>query len=125
MLRRGSLRGERRAWLVFADVLDDDVARRIDPAAVVGDVSKDANSFNDGVRGGRDVLGLLENVIERETEIVAAALKEPTGVGMAINGALGELVKGGDGARAAPLQEFLFDLVALRVLANGALALVS
>ena len=88
-------------------------------------MSKNANSLDDGVRCGWNVLGLLDNVIEREADIVAAALKEPAGVGVSIDGALSELVELGNSARAAPLQEFLLDLVALRMLANGALALVS
>jgi len=100
------------------------MARRVDPAAVFGDVSEDAHGLDDGFGGDWDALDLLKDVRERKAEIFAAALEELESVGVAVDGALGELVALGEGARAAPSQEFLFDLVALRVLADGALSSV-
>ena len=91
---------------------------------VRGDVGEEANGLKDGVGSHGHAFGAFDDLSQREAQTGAAAREEPASVGVTIDGALGELVDLGDGARARPLQKFLFDLLALGVLAERALALV-
>lgn len=114
-----------RGGSFFADVFDDDAARRIDPAAVAAEMGEDADSVNNGFGSDVNAFDLFNDVSQGEAQVRGAALVQIQGVGVAIDGALGKLVELSDGLRAAPLEEFLLDLLALRVLADGAFALVS
>jgi hypothetical protein len=105
--------------------VDDEPLRRVDPAAIIGEMSEDANGLKDGAGSDGDAFGGFDDVPERKAEIMAAAGVESEGMRVAIDSAIGKAVEAGDIADAAPVQEFLLDLAALQVMANGTLALVA
>lgn len=106
-------------------VLNHGLLREIDRGAVIVELSEDANGLHDGTGSDGNALGPFDDMPEREAEIAAAAGIEPEGVRVTIDGAVNQAVEQGDIADAAPIQEFLLDLAALRVMADRALALVA
>ena len=88
-------------------------------------MGKDANGLDDGFGSDRDAVYLLDDVSQGKAEVGGAALVQREGVGVSIDGSLGEIVGLGDAIDAVPVQEFLLDELPLWVLANGALTLVS
>jgi hypothetical protein len=107
-----------------ATAVDDEVLGRIGPAAVVSEMCGDPDGLDDGVGSDWDAVDLVDDVSQGETKVVGASLVQPESVSVAVDGAIGEIVALGDGADAMPVEKFLLDKLALRVLANGALALV-
>jgi hypothetical protein len=99
---------------------------RFDPFAIGIDMRAGDDSADDGMSGRFHPRGFLDDVGERGTNADAAASEKSGGVGMTIDGGVvGDVVFGGDGVRAAPVKVVLLDKVALRMAADGALALMA
>ena len=92
--------------------------------AVAVETTVGADGPEDAVGGWIDVGGLLDNVSESEAEIAFAGGEESPGMGVAIDGAPFNAVVTSNVPRIDPVKEFLLDGVALRVIADGAVALV-
>ena len=114
-----------RSGILLRDMLDDEVLGRVDPAAIVVEMGEDANGFKYGVGSDGDAVNLFDDVSQGEAQIVGAAFVERESMGVAINGALGEMVGLSDASDTVPMQEFLLYEIALGMLANGAFAFVS
>jgi hypothetical protein len=93
-------------------IADDNLFGRVDPVAVVGDMSEDANGADDGMGGDLDVGGLFHDVSQGEADGMSAAEEESEGVSVAVKGALVNLVVADDILTAMPLEKFLFDVTA-------------
>jgi hypothetical protein len=99
----------------------DDAPGRLDPFAVVVDLRAGLDGFEDGGTGGRDGLGVLDDVSGGEFEIQHAAIEEASGVGVAVDDARTvEIVATGDVFAAMPVKEVEFDVFAVLVSANFA-----
>jgi hypothetical protein len=105
---------------------DEDARGRVNPFSLVVDAGVGADGADDGVCGDLDLVDALEKAFEDEPEIPAAAGEEPGDVGMAVNGgAVGEVVVDGNIGGAVPMDEGFLDGLAVGVMADAALALVS
>ena len=98
---------------------------RLDPFSGVVDAGVGAGGADDGIGRRYDSLGLLENTFERTAEIPTANGIEPGGIGMTVDGIVGDFVILGDPGRAVPVDEGFLDGVAVGVAADTALALVT
>jgi hypothetical protein len=98
---------------------------RLDPFSGVVNARVGADGADNGIGCGNDPLGLLENAFERAAEIPAANGIEPGGIGMTVDGIVGDFVILGDQGRAVPVDEGFLDGVAVGVTADTALALVT
>ena len=98
---------------------------RLDPFPGVVDPRVGAGGADNGIGGGDDPLGLLENAFEGAAQIPAAHGIEPSGIGMTVEGIVGDFVVLGDQGRAVPVDEGFLDGIAVRVGAGTALALVA
>ena len=108
------------------DVRNSELARRLDPLACFRDARVGANGADDGARSDDlDFIDALDEVSEREAKIVVAARKEPSGVGMAIDGRFFEIMFAGNLVGALPVEEDFVDGFAFRVVADGAFAFVA
>jgi hypothetical protein len=101
------------------------VRGRLDPSAVVGDAGVGPDGANDGVAGNCRAVAVLQNAIERGAHVAGAASVEPCGAGVAIDHALVDLVGLTDVVGMLPLDELVFDFVALGVAANEAPAFMA
>lgn len=116
-------RWRRRGLLEFVDVSDERFLRRLDPLAVLGDVSEDAHSAEDGVAGDFGVVHAFEDAFGDAAKIAATAGQKAGELGMAIDGgAARQAVMDFDVHRVAPAKEVAFDVVAVWMIADGALA---
>ena len=96
---------------------------RLDPGALVVNVSVGASGFDDGRGVGTDALGFLDDVLESEAEIRLAARKEAEGVSVAIDGgAVGQAEFLDEPNDVAPLEKGFLDGGAIAMLADGAAA---
>lgn len=95
---------------------------RLDPLAVIVDAGVGVDSADDGVGGGCDVHGALDDVAEGEAEIAVAQREEASGVRVAVEGTGGDVVVAGDVAGRVPVDEVFLDGLALVVAADGAVA---
>lgn len=93
--------------------------------AGIGDGDVGANGEKQGVHRDARFGVALKKIFEDEAEIAFAAGIETGGVGVAIEGALGDAVVELDGADGFPVEEGLLDVVAVLAAANGAFALVA
>ena len=98
---------------------------RLDPLSGAVDAGVGAGGADNGIGGGDDSLGLLENAFEGAAEIPAANGIEPGGIGMTVDGIVGDLVILGDQGGAVPVDEGFLDGAAVGVAADTALALVT
>lgn len=99
---------------------------RFDPFSGFVDVGVGADGAYDGASRDRDFARVLDDSIERETEIPFAPSPEAGGMGMAVNGlAVGEIVLVGHNVGTAPMEESCLDGASLRVAADTALARVT
>ena len=81
------------------------------------------NRADDGIGGDFGDAGALDDGFECGAEVPGAGLVEIEGAGVAKEvGAVSEAVFFDDGGGMAPVNEIVFDLVALRMVANGAFA---
>lgn len=89
------------------------------------DAREGANRLDYG-RGGHVgyAFGLINDVAQGEAKVAVADGEEVQGVRVAVNGAAVDVVCGGDGPRAQPIDELLFDGVSLRMAADGAAGFV-
>ena len=78
------------------------------------------NRAHDGVRSDRCVFRLLDDIAEGIAQLGGAALEKAEGASVAINGARSDCVIRGDVFRSVPVDEFLFDGLAFRVVADRA-----
>ena len=98
---------------------------RLDPFSGVVNPGVGAGGADNGIGRGYDSLGLLENAFEGAAEIPAANGIEPGGIGMTVEGIVGDFVVLGDQGGAVPVDEGFLDGVAVGVAADTALALVT
>ena len=99
---------------------------RLNPSTVASHAAVGADGADDGITGWRGALGLLNQQLERATEIVAAPGDEADGMGVAVDaGARIELVVVDDRAGGMPIDKFPLDGVAFRVTAYLAFASVA
>ena len=104
-------------------VFDDDVLHGLVPDAAGVNDGAGADSVEDGLGAGVDALGVLDDVGAGDAHISDAAAVEAGGASVAIDGAaIGKSVVGGDGGAGAPVEEVVFDLEAVCVVADDAFA---
>jgi hypothetical protein len=101
------------------------VGGRIDPLALVVDAGESVNGA-DNVSGGyvEATLGFVDDVTQREAKIAVADGKEIQGVGVAVDRALLDAIDIPDFVGTMPMDEFLFDVFAVRMAADGAAGFV-
>ena len=119
--RRRSGRVRRIVLWGYIDVLDDYgvLGGMVDPFAVFGDVGVGVNGFDQGGSGDSYKFGAFDNWFERCADGFSAASKNSGGMNMAVDGGVvGDFVVLGDAVRAAPAEEFLFDVFSLGMAAN-------
>ena len=93
--------------------------------AVVIDAGESAHGANDGVRrGSGDMFGAFEDMAKNAANFAVADADEVEGAGVAIESADINVEIGCGGARTAPVNEFLFDEIALGMLTDGAVRFV-
>lgn len=96
------------------------------PAAVAVDAAVGTHGAEDGVAGECYVVDGFDEGVEGGVQTFAALEKQADGAGVAVDGAIvGELVVLGELPGGAPVDEFLFDSFAFRVVADDAAAAVS
>lgn len=99
---------------------------RIDPDALIVDQGAGAHGLKDGVGGGLDVFRVVNDVGGGVAHVLLAFSVEAGGVDVAIECAsLREVVVADDIVGAVPVQEVGFDVFAVFVLADDALAAVA
>jgi hypothetical protein len=107
-------------------VFDYVAARGGGVLALVVDLGVEADGGNDGVGGGADVIGLLDEVFKGGAEGGAALGAKAGGVGVAVNdGVMGDFVLAGEGFRADPAKVVSVNEFAVFVMADRAFAGVS
>jgi hypothetical protein len=94
-------------------------------ARVVGDGRVGANGAKQGVEGEGGFGVAFENVFEEEAEIALAAVVKAGSEGVAVNGGFGDTVIELEDGEGLPVEEGLFDVVAVLAAADGAFALVA
>ncbi len=100
--------------------------RRLDPFVVILDAEVGANGADDGVAVDGGLFCALNDTLEDGADPTGALRVKPGGVGVAGNrSSVGNFVTNGDFCGAAPVEEFIFDEVSVRVAADAATALVS
>ena len=119
--RRRLARGGRFTFLGYVYVLDDYgvLGGMVDPFAEFVDVGVGVNGFDQGGRGDFHILGAFDDGFERGANGFSAASKDSGGMNVAIDGGVvGNFVVLSDAVRAAPAEEFLFDVFAVRMTAD-------
>jgi hypothetical protein len=102
---------------------EDDTGGWFDPIARVVEASVGADGANDGVRGRSGARGAFENVLEDGANVAPALVEEAEGVSVRVNRAIvRQLIISGDVPNLAPVEKFLLDGRAIRMMANGAFA---
>ena len=105
---------------------DDEAAGMFGPAAAFVEAAMGADGADDAVCGRRTDGGFLDDFLQAEAKSVGAPLEEPLGVSVTVDGGFaGELEFEANLRGAAPLEEGLFDGVAVFVMADGAEAFVA
>ena len=100
---------------------NDDAASGLVPMAVVVEATVGADGADDVVGSGRDVCGLFQDEAETVAELIGALFEEAEGMGVAVNAAaVAESEFPGDVGGAAPVEEIVFDSLAVRMLADDA-----
>ena len=93
-----------------------------DPGAIVLEAGIGADGAEDGVGGNRGGLSLLEEDVEDGADVLVAAGAESEGVRVAVDDRpVRQVVVFDDFVGAVPIEEIVFDLGALRVMADMAL----
>ena len=119
--RRRLARGGRVTFLGYVYVLDDYgvLGGMVDPFAEFVDVGVGVNGFDQGGRGDFHILGAFDDGFERGANGFSAASKDSGGMNVAIDGGVvGNFVVLSDAVRAAPAEEFLFDVFSVRMAAD-------
>jgi hypothetical protein len=80
---------------------------------------------DDGVCGGRDEFGIFDNVTKRKAVIAVSLFEQPEYMSVTVDRAAVDIVDLADRVGADPLDEVIFDGVAIRRIANGAETLVT
>ncbi|MGH9735596.1 MAG: hypothetical protein ACRD8A_13525 [Candidatus Acidiferrales bacterium] len=110
---------------VLVTMGDDDFFARLVPLTVVVDAREGADGADDGVGGGDDGLGLLDQEAEGVAGLLGSKAEEAEGVSVAVDdAAVGEIEFVGDGGWAMPVKDRSVDVLAFRVIADGALGRV-
>jgi hypothetical protein len=100
-----------------------DALRRLVPFVVVGEDGVGADGSEDSLAGDGGLVYALEQLFDYAAEIAPAAGEKTGGVGVAVErGPVRQLVFAGNPGRAAPMEEFVLDGVAIRMSADFALA---
>ncbi|HEV2288310.1 MAG TPA: hypothetical protein VGR81_05085 [Candidatus Acidoferrales bacterium] len=103
--------------------MDNGALGGFDPFAIFGDVRINAHGAKDRFAGGADDVGVFQNAFGKTAEITAATSAEASGLGVTVNRrATGQVVILLDVRRRMPLEEFLFNVFALRMVTDGAFA---
>ncbi len=103
---------------------DDDIAGGFDPAAVVSDTVRGAKGADDGIPRNLCSFRAFQDEVESRTHLAGALGEEVSSTGMAIDGVARNFVARSDLGGAVPVKEFVFDGVAVGVIANEALTFV-
>jgi hypothetical protein len=112
------------SWLAAGG--NDDAFDRLDPFAAVAEAGAGIDGAKDCVWAGLGLVNILDQKFGGESEVLAAALVEAGGAGVAIDGAAaGELIFFAEQFGIAPIEEILFEVGALAVVADGAFTLVA
>jgi len=98
------------------------VADRFDPFAAFIHAGIGANGANNGIGGGRDVIGVFDDMAESGAEIASALIEKAERVRVAIDGAPADVVMMRNRIRTRPVEEFFFDGRAEWMLADRAVA---
>ena len=113
----------RQAFGVVRHLGDHRFAWRLFPLAVVVDVAVHAGGADDGRRSDADAIGVLEDGLECDAEIAAAENVEAESLDVAVERfVIVELIFADDGVRADPVDEIVFDGVAIGMIANRTFA---
>lgn len=116
------LRDGRERGLLFARG-NHDAPYRLDPFAAVIDAGAGVDSAQYDVRIGLGLIGVLDQELGGEAEVLAAALVEAVGARVTIDGVVvGEFVFLADQVGVAPTEEGLFYVGTVGVVADGAFA---
>ena len=112
-------RGRREEWALG----DDGFAWGFVPLAVVVDVAVNAGGADDGFGGDADGAAVFEDGLEGVAEIAAAKIIEAESAGMAVEGfGVVKIVFADDGGGADPVDEIVFDEIAVGMMADEAFA---
>lgn len=104
---------------------DDGVLGAVDPSAVVREAGVGADYTDETGGAGTDIPGALDEEFECGAEIALAEGKKAEGARMAIDGrTVLKIIVVFDVEVAAPMENILFNPVAIRVTADAATALV-
>lgn len=105
------------------NVMDNGALGRFDPFAIFGDVCVNAHGAKDRFAGWPGDVGVFQNAFGKTSEVAAATFAEAGGLGVTVNRrATGQVIILLYVRRRMPLEEFLFDVFAPRMAADGAFA---
>jgi hypothetical protein len=115
-----------RRWLGARDIGargKDYALGRLDPGATPVEMGTGVNGAENGVRTGLGLVGVLDEELGGEAQVLAAAFVEAGGTGVGIDGSeIPEVVILLDQFGIAPGDEILFEVGAVGVVADGAFA---
>ncbi len=97
---------------------------RLDPFALIVDTGEGVDGTDDGIGGGLDGIHAFDQATQGKTQIAVAAGEKADGARMAIDRCAADVEFAGDVARMRPFDEIGFDVGAVRVGADFAVALV-
>lgn len=104
----------------------DDFSDRFDPFAVAGEATGGANGLDYVVASDFGGVYLLDDAVEGVADVAAAAGEEAGGMGVAVDGrVVGDSEIAGDGVGTFPIEEGVFDGLALGMMADTASAAVA
>lgn len=111
---------------VLVAVGDDDLFAGFVPVAAVVDAGEGADGADDGVGGGDDALGLLDEEAEGVSRFFGAEAEEAEGVAVPVDdAAVAEIEFVGDDGRTVPVKDGLVDCLSFGVIADGAVGYVA
>src|SRR5208282_3067550 len=107
----------------MAGVCNDEAPGRVDPFAAVVDAGAGVDGAQDDIGIGLGLIGMFDEEFGGEAQILAATFVKPASARVAIDGAVTrEFVVLLDEVGVAPVDEVLFDVGALAVIADSAFA---